>query len=180
MTTARRSRWIRSTTPWRTAAVTLAGLAVLASCAPQPDADQAASDRPPSAEARWDRRRPRTTTTTTTTPPKSAPVTSTTSTTSTTIAPATCDVFLQDCVSGFGCYPTGSDPEAVCSPAGSGGQGNTCSQSGQCQAGFVCLVSAQGGSCREICEVGGPITCPSGTVCSSVSGTGIPGFGACL
>ena len=73
MTTARRSRWTRSHRPWRTAAVTLAGLAVLASCAPQPDAEPASSDRPTSAEARRERRRSRNTTTTTTPPKAGAP-----------------------------------------------------------------------------------------------------------
>ena len=67
--------------------MTLAGLAVLASCAPQPDAEPS-SDRPPSAEGRRDRdgRRSRTTTTTTA-PEKSGTPTTTTVPSSPTTTP---------------------------------------------------------------------------------------------
>jgi hypothetical protein len=116
------------------------------------------------------------TVTTTTTPGSS--------TTSSTLAPCNplvqicfCDPFAQDCLSGFGCYPVNGTMQ--CLPAGSGGLFAGCISQSSCAAGFFCQSLSMGNVCTPICEVGGPATCPSGTQCTPVSGSGITTFGGC-
>jgi hypothetical protein len=102
------------------------------------------------------------------------------STTTTTMPPATCDVFLQDCLSGFGCYPTGTVPATQCLPAGTLPEGATCASLTSCQAGLVCIGSTLGTACRQICELGGPAICAGFSGCTAVPGSNIPDFGVCL
>ncbi|MGM0574799.1 MAG: CAP domain-containing protein [Myxococcota bacterium] len=67
-----------------------------------------------------------------------------------------CDVLLQDCGSGRGCYFLGDGP--TCLWAGSSAAGETCSHVNECGAGLTCL----GSRCRPVCNgqaQGGPNSC---------------------
>jgi hypothetical protein len=101
----------------------------------------------------------------------------------------TCDAYHQDdgdCGPGQGCYifvdyPTtpcsGEVYGTTCSPAGPGMQGDPCSGSNDCAAGFTCVVTGQGDQCTELCDPTGTDTCTGGDVCQPID---VLGFGGCL
>lgn len=67
---------------------------------------------------------------------------------------------------------------SYCAPAGTGQQGDDCSDAGvDCGAGFVCVITGSGTQCVQLCKVDGPSGCPSGLVCEPID---VKGFGGCL
>jgi len=99
-----------------------------------------------------------------------------------------CDPYNQsngDCLPTEGCfiyvsYPTEPcGPEtygSFCAPPGNGGQGDACA-GGDCQAGFVCVVTGSGTQCVELCDLRGDDGCAAGLVCEPID---VEGFGGCL
>lgn len=86
-----------------------------------------------------------------------------------------CDPICQTgCDQGQACVASRSSASgplnAACAPTGPGGQGDTCGQSGGCQAGYGCYSTSQGGSatCFEICQPSkGDSACSTpGTACA--------------
>jgi hypothetical protein len=96
-----------------------------------------------------------------------------------------CDVGKQTgCDPGEGCYPYVRYPSgycqpeeygAICAPAGSGTQGETCASALECAGGFICVITGAGTSCARYCELGKVGACPEGLVCEplDVSGMGV-------
>ncbi len=100
-----------------------------------------------------------------------------------------CDPFQQPpdatCGPGQACMPFVIYPTAPCmpqtygtqcTPAGVGMQGDSCS-SGNCSAGFVCLITGQGTQCAQLCQLNTANSCPGGYICEPFD---IPGYGGCL
>lgn len=102
-----------------------------------------------------------------------------------------CDPYHQNngqCGPGEGCFIFVQYPEpgevcgqeiygAVCQPAGFGGQGDACFGGGDCQGGFVCVVTGAGNQCVKLCPLVGNDGCPPGLVCEPID---VEGFGGCL
>jgi hypothetical protein len=66
--------------------------------------------------------------------------------------------------------PNGSGDTYCTTPAGAGTQGAPCTTSYECAANYVCVAQEGGsGSCETYCELGGAMTCPSGTTCQAFS-----------
>jgi hypothetical protein len=62
--------------------------------------------------------------------------------------------------------PDGNGETYCTSPSGGATQGMACSTSNDCAANYVCVVADGGsGSCEAYCDLGGALTCPSGTQC---------------
>lgn len=86
-----------------------------------------------------------------------------------------CDFVEQTgCGAEEGCYfllPQDSDvPEALCEPAGTGVDGDSCTDYGDCAGGHHCLD----GVCRQLCCTDGVGMCPSGQRCTvALSGSGV-------
>ncbi len=92
---------------------------------------------------------------------------------------------VNECGPGDACYPFVSYPMGkcdkeehgtVCSPAGSGKQGDPCGAN--CAPGHVCVTgTGQGVICVQMCELDGPDDCPPGFVCRPVD---VVGIGGCI
>lgn len=98
--------------------------------------------------------------------------------------PGMCDYDDQTgCMAGEGCYIGMMGPQ--CAPAGMGGDGATCMNINDCQAGFTCVVATMGmpGECHAMCcTIGSVVDCPSGQSCDTqfVDEMGTPlGVGFC-
>jgi hypothetical protein len=94
---------------------------------------------------------------------------------------ANCDIFGSTCPSGEACYLAGGDGTTDCAMAGMGTTGATCEFTNDCAAGFSCLGSMGGRSCRKLCDtVDMNPGCAAGETCTSL---GIPApltnVGAC-
>ena len=80
-----------------------------------------------------------------------------------------CDYVDQTgCMAGEGCYIGGMGPQ--CAPAGMGGDGATCMNINDCQAGFTCVVQTMGmpGECHKMCcAIGSVRDCPMGQTCAT-------------
>lgn len=90
------------------------------------------------------------------------------------------------CDEGMGCFPYVDYPSAPCAPetfgarcaqAGTGTQGEPCSQSLRCAHGFLCVVTSRGTECAELCKLPGENTCAAGFICGSLD---IDGYGVCI
>jgi hypothetical protein len=93
---------------------------------------------------------------------------------------STCGTFPQcGCASGENCDVKTTAGMAACTPAGSVGVNDACSDFGQCVKGTSCV----GGLCRPFCGGDGDCTSPGPGACKPVqdsSGASIPGFQVCL
>lgn len=74
----------------------------------------------------------------------------------------------QECPPGYGCSPAGSgtDYTLVCSLAGTGGFGQSCTESNQCASAVCMQLSDQTFECSRFCNDG--IPCPTGYSCVSM------------
>ncbi len=94
----------------------------------------------------------------------------------------TCGGSACDLVTGGGCGAgqscqflapmMGADPEAMCVPAGTAGDGMPCMNYMDCQEGFACITAdgAMEGTCQHYCCPGGTgasAACPTGQTCST-------------
>ncbi len=82
-----------------------------------------------------------------------------------------CDVVSSaPCPTGLACRLMSDRVTTFCAAEGAGGQGDACTDTRECQAGFACGNDGSGGpmSCHRICEVASP-SCPGGTSCRTLS-----------
>ncbi|TNF24350.1 MAG: hypothetical protein EP329_25060 [Deltaproteobacteria bacterium] len=79
-----------------------------------------------------------------------------------------CDMLLQDCEGGKGCYPVASEPQPVCLPAGSATTGEACSDAAGCIAGNVCVNQR----CKRVCDPNENDPCGNFTPCSVYGNAG--------
>lgn len=101
-----------------------------------------------------------------------------------------CDVFdsASKCNPNEVCSPAVIPPQAPCEPetygafcfmaTGVGTQGASCSDTSNCAAGYVCLITGTSTQCARMCSLdsaGHP--CADGYVCQPID---VPGFAACL
>jgi hypothetical protein len=91
------------------------------------------------------------------------------------------------CPEGTSCFPFVSYPSgpceverfgAMCLPAGSGTQGDSCSMQ-RCSADHICVSTGRGTQCARLCSLTGGATnvCAPGLLCLPID---IEGFGGCL
>ncbi len=79
---------------------------------------------------------------------------------------------------GEGCYLVDFDGNGVCTTAGTGATGSSCSSLTQCLPGNICADAGQGIRCIKLCATTGD--CASGT-CQHIGQNGLPpGTGICL
>lgn len=88
------------------------------------------------------------------------------------------------CGAGLGCYSfaRGNGYVADCRPAGTRGDGASCSSEVDCRAGFGCISFFLGSECEKYCRIGGN-DCGSGTDCTElIPARTIDGieYGTCL
>ncbi len=94
---------------------------------------------------------------------------------------------LPQCPEGMSCFPFVSYPSgpceverfgAMCQPAGSGVQGDSCSNS-RCAADHICVSTGRGTQCARLCSLvsGSTNVCAPGLLCLPID---IEGFGGCL
>jgi hypothetical protein len=81
-----------------------------------------------------------------------------------------CDVFLENCMNGEGCFvsPNAMSPDASCISASGGADGTQCQYLNSCDPGLECHVEGNVGVCRHYC--GGPmmVACPQGQTCKDL------------
>jgi hypothetical protein len=100
-----------------------------------------------------------------------------------------CDPFAAtaQCEEGMSCFPFVSYPSgpceverfgAMCLPAGSGTQGDSCSRE-RCAADHICVSTGRGTQCALLCALtsGSANVCAPGLLCMPID---IEGFGGCL
>jgi len=94
-----------------------------------------------------------------------------------------CDVFVQDCDAGAGCYPLTVDAGlqsfvgTFCAPAGTGAVGEPCINGWtDCAPGLGCVTTnGEDPLCQQVCDLANP-SCPVGTTCTV---TDDPDYGYC-
>jgi len=79
-----------------------------------------------------------------------------------------CDLLLQDCEGGKGCYPIATEPQPVCLPAGSATAGEACSDAAGCIGGNICINQR----CKRVCDPSENDPCGNFTPCSSYGTAG--------
>jgi len=90
------------------------------------------------------------------------------------------------CAAGWGCVPTneGSRNVVECLPAGTGTQGQACSDTALCAPGYSCIGPASGPSfCRRTCSPPANTGCPAPTTCAAFTPPFVVGgtqYGLCL
>lgn len=100
-----------------------------------------------------------------------------------------CDPFADtpQCGEGMSCFPFVSYPSgpceverfgAMCLPAGSGTQGDSCARE-RCAADHICVSTGRGTQCALLCSLasGSANVCAPGLLCMPID---IEGFGGCL
>ncbi len=65
---------------------------------------------------------------------------------------------------------------AMCIPAGTLTQGESCSSQMDCAAGYICLITGAGTTCGRACDLEDQDACSDGLICVS---TDVTGIGAC-
>lgn len=102
-----------------------------------------------------------------------------------------CDVLVQDCEPGFGCYHEENTNRLLCQPVGvmegEGLEGEPCNFINQCQPGLVCMGNwpmCDGAyCCAPYCDLDNPVCNTPGTECVPLLDNPEPGeenFGICM
>jgi hypothetical protein len=90
------------------------------------------------------------------------------------------------CPAGWSCdaFTVGSHQIADCRVAGTGVQGQACSDAAPCAAGFTCItLSATASQCRRICSPPANTGCPASTTCAAFTPPFVVGgtqYGQCV
>ncbi|PKN53846.1 MAG: hypothetical protein CVU56_29715 [Deltaproteobacteria bacterium HGW-Deltaproteobacteria-14] len=79
-----------------------------------------------------------------------------------------CDLLLQDCDGGKGCYPIANQAQPVCLPAGAEAAGDPCTDAAACAKGNICINQR----CKRVCDPNASDPCGNFTPCSSYGTAG--------
>jgi hypothetical protein len=89
-----------------------------------------------------------------------------------------CDLLLQDCPTGQGCYGSPCSRQGNCSTAGAGFQGASCTTQNDCAPGYGCVYRNDTTQCLRYCDLSSP-SCPAATTCVELAGCSAPILGVC-